>query len=101
MAMTLVSLSVLAYALVSKRLATTPITGAMIFMVLGVALGPAGADVIHGAEDRQAIALLLEVALALVLFTDALAISAGDWRTKSRLPTRLLLIGMPLTLVLG
>ena len=35
------------------------------------------------------------------LFTDSLAISAGDWRAKSRLPGRLLLIGMPLTIIIG
>ena len=101
MALTLISLAVVGYALVSKRLASTPITGAMIFMVLGVLLGPSVFDVIHGADDRHAIALLLEVTLALVLFTDSLAISAGDWRAKSRLPSRLLLIGMPLTLIIG
>src|SRR4029453_6139068 len=99
--MIVVSLAVVAYALVSKRLASTPISGPMLFMVLGVALGPAGVDVIHGADDRATIALLLEVALALVLFTDSLEISSGDWRVKSRLPTRLLVIGMPLTIVLG
>ena len=73
----------------------------MIFMVIGVLLGPSALDVIHGADDRHAIELLLEVTLALVLFTDSLAISAGDWRAKSRLPSRLLLIGMPLTMIIG
>ena len=101
MALILISLSVVAYALVSQRLATTPITGAMIFMVLGVLLGPAALNLIHGPEDQDWIALLLEVTLALVLFTDSLAISAGDWRAKSRLPTRLLLIGMPFTMIIG
>jgi sodium/hydrogen antiporter len=100
MALILISLSVVAYALVSRRLASTPVTGAMIFMVLGVLLGPSALDVIHG-SDRHLIALLLEVTLALVLFTDSLAISAGDWRAKSRLPSRLLLIGMPLTMIVG
>ena len=101
MALILLALSVVAYALVSKRLASTPVTGAMIFMVLGVLLGPAALDLIHGPEDQHSIALLLEVTLALVLFTDSLAISAGDWRAKSRLPSRLLLIGMPLTMIIG
>jgi NhaP-type Na+/H+ or K+/H+ antiporter len=96
-----VSFAVVAYALVSKRLATTPISGPMLFMVLGVLLGPAGVDLVHGAEDRATFGLLLEVALALVLFTDALEISAGDWRAKSRLPIRLLVVGMPLTMLLG
>lgn len=100
MALILIALSVVAYALVSRRLASTPVTGAMIFMVIGVLLGPSALDVIHGG-DRHVIALLLEVALALVLFTDSLAISAGDWRAKSRLPSRLLLIGMPLTMIIG
>ena len=101
MALIFLALSVVAYALVSKRLASTPVTGAMIFMVLGVLLGPAALDLIHGPEDEHSIALLLEVTLALVLFTDSLAISAGDWRTKSKLPSRLLLMGMPLTLIIG
>ena len=100
MALILIALSVVAYALVSRRLASTPVTGAMIFMVIGVLLGPSALDVIHGG-DRHVIALLLEVALALVLFTDSLAISAGNWRAKSRLPSRLLLIGMPLTMIIG
>ena len=97
----LISLAVVGYALVSRRLAPTPVTGAMIFMVLGVLLGPTALDMIHGPDDQHAIALLLEVTLALVLFTDSLAISAGDWRAKSRLPSRLLLIGMPLTMIMG
>ena len=101
MALILISLAVVAYALVSKRLASTPVTGALIFMVLGVLLGPTAFDVIHGAGDRHAFELLLEATLAVVLFTDSLAISAGDWRAKSRLPRRLLLIGMPLTMLLG
>ena len=101
MGLIVVSLAVVAYALVGKRLASTPFSGPMLFMVLGVALGPAGVDAIHGADDRATIALLLEVALALVLFTDSLEISSGDWRAKSRLPTRLLVIGMPLTMISG
>jgi sodium/hydrogen antiporter len=100
-ALIVVSFAIVAYALVSKRLATTPISGPMLFMALGLLLGPAGVDLIHGAEDRATFGLLLEVALALVLFTDALEISAGDWRAKSRLPIRLLVVGMPLTMLLG
>ena len=100
-ALIVVSFAVVAYAFVSKRLASTPISGPMIFMVLGVVLGPTGVDLIHGADDRATIELLLEIALALVLFTDSFEISSGDWRAKSRLPTRLLIIGMPLTILLG
>ncbi len=101
MTLAVVSLAIVAYALVSKRLASTPVTGPMIFMVVGVLLGPAVLGVIEGPEDRRGLEALLEAALALLLFTDALEISAGDWRAKSRLPLRLLLVGMPLTMLLG
>jgi NhaP-type Na+/H+ or K+/H+ antiporter len=73
----------------------------MLFMLLGVLLSSSVLDVIHGPEDTRSIEILLEAALALVLFTDALEISSGDWRKKSRLPGRLLLVGMPLTMVVG
>jgi NhaP-type Na+/H+ or K+/H+ antiporter len=101
MALIVIAFAVVAYALVSKRLASTPISGAMVFMLLGTVLGPAGIDLIHGAEDQVTIELLLEAALALLLFTDALSIGAGDWHAKSPLPTRLLVIGLPLTILLG
>lgn len=101
MGLIVVSFAVVAYALVSRRLGGTPITGPMIFMVLGVLLGPAVTGLIEGASDEAAIDILLEVALALILFTDALGISAGDWRRKGRLPARLLVVGMPLTIVIG
>jgi len=101
MGVIVIAVAVVVYALVTKRLATTPITGAMLFLLLGVAIGPAALDVIHGPEDRRSIELLLEATLALVLFTDSLAISGGDWHAKSRLPVRLLLIGMPLTMLAG
>lgn len=101
MALVVIALAVILYALVSRRLATTPVTAAMLFMLLGVAIGPQALALIESPEDRRGVEFLLEVALALVLFVDALAISSGDWRAKRRLPARLLLVGMPLTMVLG
>lgn len=101
MGVIVVAAAVVAYALVSKRLASTAISAAMVFMVLGVAIGPAGLDVVHGPQDRHVIEVVLEATLALVLFTDSMAISAGNWRAKSRLPIRLLVIGLPLSIALG
>ena len=101
MGLIVVSLAIVGYAVVSKRLSSTPLSGPLIFMVIGVLVGPSALGLIHGAFDTQVIEWLLEGALALVLFTDALGISSGDWRAKSRVPVRLLVIGMPLTMVLG
>jgi NhaP-type Na+/H+ or K+/H+ antiporter len=100
-AVLVITLALVVYALVSTRLATTPLTGPMIFMVLGVLLGSTVFGVVEGPQDRRVMEAVLEAALALVLFTDALGISSGSWRAKGRLPARLLLVGMPLTIVLG
>jgi len=101
MGLIVVALAIVGYAVVSKRLSSTPLSAPLLFMVVGVVLGPSALAVIHGPRDTQVIEWLLEAALAFVLFTDALGISSGDWRAKSRVPLRLLIVGMPLTIVLG
>jgi len=47
------------------------------------------------------VSLLLELTLALLLFTDATKVHVTSWETDMELPTRLLAIGMPLTIVVG
>jgi sodium/hydrogen antiporter len=101
MGLIVVALAIVGYAVVSKRLSSTPLSAPLLFMVIGIVLGPSALAVIHGPRDTQVIDWLLEGALALVLFTDALGISSGDWRAKSRVPLRLLVVGMPLTILLG
>jgi hypothetical protein len=44
------------------------------------------------------VSLLLELTLALLLFTDATKVHVTSWETDMELPTRLLAIGMPLTI---
>ncbi|MGW2183060.1 cation:proton antiporter [Streptomyces sp. NPDC001732] len=90
-----------AYALVSRRLASSPVSSAMVFVGCGILLGPVALDVIdlkHGAEPLVA---LLEAALTLVLFTDAMAVHRRDLRTGGFLPGRLLCIGLPLSIGAG
>jgi len=96
-----IAVSILGYALVSRRLASTPVTAAIVFTVVGILLGPAVFGVMQGPEDKAVVTHVFEATLALVLFSDSMSISGGDWRVKSRLPARLLLIGLPLTMVLG
>jgi sodium/hydrogen antiporter len=88
------------YALVSRRLAATPLTGPMLFVGLGVLIGPKGLGVLAG-ENEHLATVTFEATLVLVLFTDAMAVNRGSWRSEIALPTRLLGIGLPLTIVLG
>ncbi len=89
------------YALASRRLARTVVSGPIVFVAVGLALGPLGLDMISLGEEPSAIRELLEAALALLLFTDALAIQAKALRRDEFLPIRLLGVGLPLTIALG
>ncbi|MFF2774077.1 cation:proton antiporter [Streptomyces sp. NPDC058052] len=89
-----------AYALGSRRLATTPVSSAIVFTGCGVLLGPAVLDVVGG-DDAAPITALLEAALTLVLFTDAMAVRRRDLTRGGFLPRRLLGIGLLLSIGAG
>jgi sodium/hydrogen antiporter len=89
------------YALVSRRLATTPFTGPIFFVGLGLLIGPSGLGVVTSNATPHVYTTVFEATLVIVLFTDAMAVNRGSWRSEIALPTRLLGIGLPLTIVLG
>ena len=64
-----------------------------------------GAAVIFGGEPTGEVsgiaAVTLELTLALVLFTDATATNVMSWKDHGELPSRLLLVGMPLIIAVG
>ena len=90
----------LAYGLFSKRLQSTVLTGPMLFAGLGLLVGPAGADFIPIQITSSTIYVLAEITLILVLFSDAATIDLRQLRRDHNLPVRMLLIGMPLTIIL-
>lgn len=89
------------YALVSGRLAGTRLSGPMIFTTAGVVLGTSGLDLLGVGEDVGSIQLLAEVTLALVLFGDASRLDLGRLRRELAFPARLLLVGLPLSILIG
>ena len=92
---------VFAYSLVSNWLAARSITGPIVFVATGMALGPAGAGAIGGDLTEGSVEILAEVTLVLLLFTDATRIDLALLRRQILLPSRLLLIGLPLTVLAG
>jgi len=88
------------YALVSKRLSTTPISAPMVFVALGI-LGYASGFLQPVNVGESGIKILLEITLALLLFLDASRLHLTSWEADMALPARLLVIGMPLTILLG
>jgi sodium/hydrogen antiporter len=92
---------VFAFGIVSRRLEGTVLTAPIVFVLAGVVLGPAGLGLVEMGLDDHAVLLLGEIALALVLFTDAARTDLSTLRQNKALPLRLLGIGMPLTIALG
>jgi NhaP-type Na+/H+ or K+/H+ antiporter len=97
----LVAAFIFVYALLSKRLATTSLTGPMLFMVFGYLIGPRALDLLTLGLGDTLIQLFLEGTLVIVLFTDAAVIDIRAVRREAFLPGRLLGIGLPLTIVTG
>ena len=92
---------VLAYGLVSHRLATTPITGPIVFVGAGMVFGLEGFDLIEVDAGSGVLRTVAEGTLVLLLFTDAIRIDLKRLRIQAALPARLLGIGIPLTVALG
>ena len=89
------------YSIASGRLERTPINGALVFIAFGLALGPLGLGVLSLNLDKEGLSILAELTLALVLFTDAANTNLGVLKQSFHIPQRLLLIGLPLTILLG
>jgi NhaP-type Na+/H+ or K+/H+ antiporter len=92
---------VVAYAVVSRRLDRTPVTAAIFFVSLGLLFGSKGLGLIDLGSRSEAVRLLAEVTLTLVLFADASRIDIGALRREYAVPLRLLGIGLPLTILAG
>ena len=97
----LVALAVLAVAVVSRRLSGTPVTAAMVFVAIGVLVGPEVAGEVDPAPGGEAVRVLAEATLAVVLFADASRIRLDALRREYVVPLRLLGIGLPLTIAIG
>ncbi|MFT5502070.1 MAG: NhaP-type Na+/H+ or K+/H+ antiporter, partial [Woeseiaceae bacterium] len=91
----------LLYSLVSGRLQGTILTAPLIFIVFGYTLGPGGFNLAAVDVGHSAIHVIAEFTLILVLFTDAARIDLNRVRKDHDLPVRMLLIGLPLTIVAG
>ncbi len=96
-----IALALLAFAAVSGRLEGTPITAPMVFTVIGLIVGADTLGLVDPAVSGEAVKLLAEATLALVLFGDASRIDLRALREEMSIPARLLGLGLPLTLLVG
>ncbi len=94
-------LFILIFGLIAKRIEKTAISGPFLAVIVGLLAGPLMLDLIDlklGIENYRVIA---ELTLALVLFTDASNTDIRVLVKNIKIPSRLLMIGLPFTIALG
>jgi NhaP-type Na+/H+ or K+/H+ antiporter len=99
--MAIIGIFVFVYSILSGRLERTPVNGAIVFIAFGLILGPLGLGLLKLNIASEMLRVLAELTLALVLFTDAANSNLSVLKKSYQLPRRLLLIGLPLTILLG
>jgi len=96
-----VALALLLVVAISRRLSNTPVTPQMVFLAVGVLVGPKVIGALEVRPGGDTVRTLAEATLSVVLFADASRISIRELRREYSLPLRLLLVGLPLTIVAG
>ena len=91
----------LIYSAIAGRVERSWISGPIVFTVVGLILGPDGLGALRLDIGGEGLRTLAELTLAMVLFTDAANADFAVVRRNLGLPERLLLIGLPLTILLG
>lgn len=99
----LVGLSIVlfAWAILSEALASRNVTGPLVFLVAGLILANPSWGIASVDVESSTVHHLAEITLALLLFADASAVPLAVARRDLSLTTRLLAIGLPLSILLG
>ena len=94
-----IALIVLLYGFFSKSLENHNISGPMVFMLFGILISPLVLDIAHLDIDDDMVKTIAEIALIIVLFSDSSTINIKKFKNQWKIPVRLLLVGLPLTIV--
>ena len=99
--LTALAVVVVAYTLVASKLDRWWITGPMVMVAAGAIVGPAGLDLLPLSLTNAAVLTVTQLALALLLFSDASTVRLRDVEGDASVPSRLLFVGLPLTILAG
>jgi len=99
--LTVLAAFVFSYSLMASRLEKTPVNGALVYVGLGILFGPNMLGLVGFKVEGEMISRLAEIALAICLFTDSSNANLSVLRRVEAIPSRLLLMGLPLTILLG
>jgi NhaP-type Na+/H+ or K+/H+ antiporter len=89
------------YSAVAGGIERSSVSGPMIFTVVGLIIGPLGLGWLQPDLDNDGLRMLADITLALVLFIDAANADLSVVKSGVRIPQRMLIFGLPLTILLG
>src|ERR1700758_500852 len=92
---------VLCYAVVSGLVVRRYLAPALIFLALGVAVGPSGLRLVEVGARTEGFTILAQLALTVILFNQASRLDLRTVLRRGRLTLRLVTVGIPVTIALG
>jgi NhaP-type Na+/H+ or K+/H+ antiporter len=95
------ALFVFCYSLVAGRVERMPMSGPIIFVCAGFLMGPLGLGWFDDSVTNTELRVFADLTLALILFIDAASADLSVLKRQLRIPSRMLLFGLPGVIVLG
>jgi len=97
----ILALFIFIYSMVAGRVERSIISGPMVFVVAGFLMGPYGISWLRGDATSSDLRTLADLTLALILFIDAANADMSILKRQFRIPSRMLLLGLPGAIALG
>ncbi len=95
------SLLIFVFGLFSRLSERSPVTAPMVFVAMGILVGPLGFQFFSLHAESGLVSVITEITLILILFTDASLIDPKAFLKDKGVPARLLGIALPLSMCLG
>ncbi len=96
-----IAICIVGYGVWSARLSKSVVSAPMIFTLAGLAVGGAGLGIVEINIDNHVLEGFGELTLGFLLFADAASTNARKLAHDTRIPRRLLLFALPLTILVG
>jgi NhaP-type Na+/H+ or K+/H+ antiporter len=95
------ALFIFCYSLVAGRVERAAASGPIVFVIAGLLMGPLGLGWFGGDVSNTELRVLADLTLALILFIDAANADLAILKRQFRIPSRMLLFGLPGIIFLG
>jgi NhaP-type Na+/H+ or K+/H+ antiporter len=89
------------YSIVAGRIEKTLISGPIVFVTFGILVGPMALGWLDLPITGKVLKVLADLTLAMLLFSDLATVNKANFKSISRIPFRMLSIGLPGTIALG